>query len=144
MSAFFFALAYDLMSTDRKNFNVTIWYNSTYSDEFSTESAKLVRVPRSINLVTNYTMVMYSQDILSSLNSQLHISLIVKLQISNAYLKFLKGLGTKILFEFVKEVPKQETKINQDIASLLGPLFFTWVVLLLFPVSFLIYYYYSS
>ncbi|EFH41006.1 hypothetical protein ARALYDRAFT_496338 [Arabidopsis lyrata subsp. lyrata] len=97
--------AYDLMSTDRKNFNVTIWYNSTYNDEFSTgQPLKLVRVPRSINLI------------------------------SNAYLKFLKGLGTRILFEFLKEVPKKETKMNQDIASLLGPLFFTWVVLLLFPV----------
>ncbi|KAG7613831.1 P-loop containing nucleoside triphosphate hydrolase [Arabidopsis suecica] len=97
--------AYDLMSTDRKNFNVTIWYNSTYNDEFATGQAlKLVRVPRSINLI------------------------------SNAYLKFLKGPGTRILFEFLKEVPKEETKMNQDIASLLGPLFFTWVVLLLFPV----------
>ncbi|CAF2129598.1 unnamed protein product [Brassica napus] len=100
----FFALAYDLMNTDKKNFNVTIWYNSTYKDEFSTGPVKLVRVPRSIN------------------------------QISNAYLKFLKGPGLRILFEFVKEVPKHATRFNTDIASLLGPLFFTWVVLLLFPV----------
>ncbi|CAH2052933.1 unnamed protein product [Thlaspi arvense] len=98
------AAAYDLMSTDKKNFNVTIWYNSTYKDEFSIRPVKLLRVPRSINLI------------------------------SNAYLNFLKGPTTKILFEFVKEVPKQATQYNQDIASLLGPLFFTWVVLLLFPV----------
>ncbi|KAH0934891.1 hypothetical protein HID58_012008 [Brassica napus] len=98
------AAAYDLMNTDKKNFNVTIWYNSTYKDEFSTGPVKLVRVPRSIN------------------------------QISNAYLKFLKGPGLRILFEFVKEVPKHATRFNTDIASLLGPLFFTWVVLLLFPV----------
>lgn len=58
-----------------------------------------------------------------------------KLQVSSAYLKYLKGPGTKILFEFVKEVPKNSTKSNPDIASLFGPLFFTWVVLLLFPVS---------
>ncbi|WZY72420.1 hypothetical protein YC2023_004660 [Brassica napus] len=98
------AAAYDLMSTDKKNFNVTIWYNSTYKEEFSTGPVKLVRVPRSINLI------------------------------SNAYLKFLKGPGLRILFEFVKEVPKHATRLNTDIASLLGPLFFTWVVLLLFPV----------
>ncbi|CAN7073344.1 unnamed protein product [Brassica oleracea var. botrytis] len=98
------AAAYDLMSTDKKNFNVTIWYNSTYKDEFSTGPVKLVRVPRSINLI------------------------------SNAYLKFLKGPGLRILCEFVKEVPKHATRLNTDIASLLGPLFFTWVVLLLFPV----------
>ncbi|KAJ4900283.1 ABC2-like protein 16 [Raphanus sativus] len=54
--------------------------------------------------------------------------------VSSAYLKFLKGPGTKILFEFVKEVPKHSTKSNPDVASLFGPLFFTWVVLLLFPV----------
>ncbi|KAG2302511.1 hypothetical protein Bca52824_031162 [Brassica carinata] len=98
------AAAYDLMSTDKKNFNVTIWYNSTYKDEYSTGPEKLVRVPRSINLI------------------------------SNAYLKFLKGPGLRILFEFVKEVPKHATRLKTDIASLLGPLFFTWVVLLLFPV----------
>ncbi|KAJ4900286.1 ABC2-like protein 16 [Raphanus sativus] len=98
------AAAYDLMSTDKRNFNVTIWYNSTYKDEFSIGPVKLIRVPRSINLI------------------------------SNAYLKFLKGPGIRILFEFVKEVPKHATILNTDIASLLGPLFFTWVVLLLFPV----------
>ncbi|CAE6253659.1 unnamed protein product [Arabidopsis arenosa] len=96
------AAAYDLLNTDRNNFDVTIWYNSTYIDDPS--RAPSVRVPRLLNLV------------------------------SNAYLKFLKGPGTRILFEFVKEVPKHQTKFHLDIASMLGPLFFTWVVLLLFPV----------
>ncbi|CAA7022531.1 unnamed protein product [Microthlaspi erraticum] len=50
------AAAYDLKSTDKKNFNVTIWYNSTYKDEFSTRPLKLVRVPRSINLVLNASL----------------------------------------------------------------------------------------
>ncbi|KAL1203813.1 ABC transporter A family member 10 [Cardamine amara subsp. amara] len=77
-----------------------------YNSTYNDDSPSkvLVRVPRLINLV------------------------------SNAYLKFLKGPGTRIVFEFVKEVPKQQTKKNLDIASMLGPLFFTWVVLLLFPV----------
>jgi len=57
------------------------------------------------------------------------------IQISNAYLQFLRGPGTKILFEFVKEMPKPETVFRVEIASLLGGLFFTWVVLQLFPVS---------
>ncbi|XP_024007096.1 ABC transporter A family member 10 [Eutrema salsugineum] len=97
------AAAYDLLSTDRNNLDVTIWYNSTYNDGYS--NGPLVRVPRLISLV------------------------------SNAYLKFLKGPGTRILFEFVKEVPKHaDPKYIPDIASMLGPLFFTWVVLLLFPV----------
>ncbi|WZY72409.1 hypothetical protein YC2023_004649 [Brassica napus] len=53
--------------------------------------------------------------------------------VSSAYLKFLKGPGTKILFEFVKEIPKNSTESNSDIASLFGLLFFTWVILLMFP-----------
>ncbi|KEH19574.1 transmembrane protein, putative [Medicago truncatula] len=53
--------------------------------------------------------------------------------ISNAYLQFLRGFGTKILFEFVKEMPKSETPIRIEITTLLGSLFFTWVVLQLFP-----------
>ncbi|ESQ29594.1 hypothetical protein EUTSA_v10023276mg [Eutrema salsugineum] len=36
------AAAYDLMSTDKKNFNVTIWYNSTYKDDPLTGNVKLV------------------------------------------------------------------------------------------------------
>lgn len=40
-----------------------------------------------------------------------------------------------MLFEFVKEMPKPETTLRVDFASLLGPLFFTWVISQLFPVS---------
>ncbi|VYS59676.1 unnamed protein product [Arabidopsis thaliana] len=98
------AAAYDLLNTDRNNFNVHIWYNSTYKDDAGNRLIKLIRVPRSVNLV------------------------------SNAYLQFLQGSGTRMLFEYVKEMPKPETSLRLDIASLIGPLFFTWVILLLFPV----------
>ncbi|EOA23464.1 hypothetical protein CARUB_v10016655mg [Capsella rubella] len=98
------AAAYDLLNTDRNNFNVHIWYNSTYKEDGGSRLIKLVRVPRSVNLV------------------------------SNAYLQFLLGPGTKMLFEYAKEMPKPETSLRLDIASLIGPLFFTWVILLLFPV----------
>jgi hypothetical protein len=57
------------------------------------------------------------------------------MQISNAYLQFLRGPGTKMLFEFVKEMPKSETPLRIEVASLLGGLFYTWVILQLFPVS---------
>ena len=36
--------------------------------------------------------------------------------------------------EFVKETPKLATKSKIDFSSLLGPLFFMWVIELLFPV----------
>lgn len=57
------------------------------------------------------------------------------LQVSNAYLQFLLGPGTKMLLEFVKEMPKSGTRLRLDFSSILGPLFFTWVILQLFPVS---------
>ncbi|KAI8006091.1 Metal transporter Nramp1 [Camellia lanceoleosa] len=44
------------------------------------------------------------------------------------------GPATEMLFEFVNEMPKLETQIKIDLASVLGPLFFTWVILQLLPV----------
>ncbi|CAH2064994.1 unnamed protein product [Thlaspi arvense] len=98
------AAAYDLLDTNKTNFNVSIWYNATYMDDSGNKPPKLLRVPRLVSLV------------------------------ANAYLQYLQGPRHKILFEFVKEMPKQETKLRLDIASLIGPIFFTWVILLLFPV----------
>ncbi|GLU12342.1 hypothetical protein SLE2022_290270 [Rubroshorea leprosula] len=96
--------AYDFLNSDGNNFNATIWYNATYKSYTPGLPIELVRVPRSVNLV------------------------------SNAYLQFLLGSGTKMLFEFVKEMPKPETKLRLDLSSVLGTLFFTWVILQLFPV----------
>ncbi|GFZ07754.1 ABC2 homolog 6 [Actinidia rufa] len=96
--------AYDFLNSDFNHFNVNIWYNSTYKNDTGNGPLALMRVPRSVNLA------------------------------SNAYLQFLLGPATKMLFEFVKEMPKPETEVKLDLASLLGPLFFTWVILQLFPV----------
>lgn len=40
-----------------------------------------------------------------------------------------------MLLEFTKEMPKQATRPTIDISSLIGPLFFEWVVALLFLVN---------
>ncbi|XAR50076.1 Sulfate-transporting ATPase [Bertholletia excelsa] len=98
--------AYDFLNTNLNNFNVSIWYNSTHKNNDDNSAFGLTRVPRSVNLV------------------------------SNAYLKFLLGPATSMLFEFVKEMPKPATQLNlrSDFSSALGPLFFTWVILQLFPV----------
>ncbi|KAI9181186.1 hypothetical protein LWI28_012282 [Acer negundo] len=96
--------AYDFLNSDANLFNVSIWYNSTCKGDTGKGPTMLVRVPRSINLA------------------------------SNAYLRFLKGTGTKILFEFIKEIPRTNTGRRLDISSLLGTIFFVWVVLQLFPV----------
>ncbi|KAK7304601.1 hypothetical protein VNO77_42484 [Canavalia gladiata] len=98
------AAGYDFLNSNGNRFNVSIWYNSTYKNNTGFGPIGLARIPRSVNLV------------------------------SNAYLQFLLGTGTKMLFEFVKEMPKPETPLKFDLASLLGGLFFTWVILQLFPV----------
>ncbi|GFP99358.1 ABC transporter a family member 7 [Phtheirospermum japonicum] len=95
---------YDFMNSNENLFNVTVWYNSTYRNETGNQPLALTRVPRSVNLA------------------------------SNAFLEFLLGPTTQMLFEFVKEMPKPETRVRLDFSSLLGPLFFTWVIVQLFPV----------
>ncbi|KAL8123533.1 hypothetical protein AgCh_011491 [Apium graveolens] len=95
---------YDLLNSDVSNFNVSIWYNSTLKNDTGNRPIALTRVPRLVNLV------------------------------SSSYLQFLLGPAANMLFDFVKEMPKPETELNFDFASLLGPLFFTWVILQLFPV----------
>lgn len=96
--------AYDFLNSDLEKFNVNIWYNSTYKNDTGNVPIGLLRVPRSINLA------------------------------SNAYLRSLLGPGTQILFDFVKEMPKTDSKLKLDVSSIIGTLFFTWVVLQLFPV----------
>lgn len=95
---------YDFLTSNANQFNVSIWYNSTYKNDSGNQPLGLMRVPRSVNLV------------------------------SNAYLQHLLGPATRMLFEFVKEMPKPETKLRLDFSSLLGPLFFTFVIIQLFPV----------
>ncbi|EPS66567.1 hypothetical protein M569_08209, partial [Genlisea aurea] len=96
--------AYDLMTSNENLFNVTIWYNSTYKNNSATTPMGLTRVPRSVNLA------------------------------SNAYLELRLGDGTQMPLEFVKETPKPATVLRLDFSSLLGPLFFTWVIVQLFPI----------
>ncbi|KAH9330894.1 hypothetical protein KI387_003002 [Taxus chinensis] len=96
--------AYDLMNSNAKNFNVTIWYNGTYKNDSANSPYSLLRVPRSVNLV------------------------------SQAFLRLFKGANVQMPLEFVKEMPKAATNLRLDFSSILGPLFFMWVIQLLFPV----------
>ncbi|XP_057868703.2 ABC transporter A family member 7 [Cryptomeria japonica] len=96
--------AYDFMNSNAKNFNVTVWYNGTYKNDSTNSAYSLLRIPRSINLV------------------------------SQAFLRLFKGANVQMPLEFVKEMPKPATKLRLDFSSILGPLFFVWVIQLLFPV----------
>ena len=48
---FIFATAYDFLNSDGNNFNVSVWYNSTYRNYSSGSPMSLLRIPRSVNLV---------------------------------------------------------------------------------------------
>lgn len=99
-----FVAAYDFMNSNTKNFNVTVGYNGTFNNATGNAAYALLRIPRSMNLV------------------------------SQAFLHLLKGANVQMPLEFVKEMPKPATKFEIDFSSLLGPLFFVWVIELLLPV----------
>ncbi|XP_020244147.1 ABC transporter A family member 7-like isoform X2 [Asparagus officinalis] len=100
-----FLAAYDFLESNENRFSVDVWYNSTYKNYTNDFTPPaLLRVPRSLNLA------------------------------SNAFLKFVRGTGMMMQLEYVKEMPQPAKKIRLDFSSLLGPLFFTWVIQLLFPV----------
>ncbi|KAI8537563.1 hypothetical protein RHMOL_Rhmol09G0033700 [Rhododendron molle] len=110
--------AYDFLNSNNKNFNVIVWYKSN-TNEGNRGGANLgnlrkenfiMRVARSVNLCIN-------------------------IQASNAYLEFLLGTNFKILFEFVKEMPKHPNMPPvDDVISWFSCVFFTWIVLQLIPV----------
>ncbi|XP_078428106.1 ABC transporter A family member 7-like [Wolffia australiana] len=97
--------AYDFMDSDVKNYNVRIWYNSTFRrGSFLQRPYGIVRVARSINLI------------------------------SDAYLRYFLGDDVNLRLKFVKEMPKPETRLSLDYSSIVGPTFYNWVISLLLPV----------
>ncbi|KAL8139103.1 hypothetical protein V2J09_005104 [Rumex salicifolius] len=143
-----FVTAYDFLNSNDSNFNISIWYNATYSNDTGYNQYNVIamtRVPRSVNLVhislstvSTFSVIQFHHLIyVCDLGTPaFHFQFA-----SNAYLQFLKGLGTKILLEFVKEMPKQKSFLNIDIASQIGAQLFTYVIIALFPVvlTFLVY-----
>ncbi|XP_058226426.1 ABC transporter A family member 10-like isoform X2 [Rhododendron vialii] len=67
-------------------------------------------------------------------NSMMRVARSVNL-VSNAYLEFLLGTNFKILFEFVKEMPKHPDSSSADnLISMFSTVFFVWIVQQLIPV----------
>ena len=56
-------------------------------------------------------------------------------QATNAFIKTFFGSSLDIPVLFVTDFPKPDTGLSLDFASVLGPLFYMWVLQLLFPVS---------
>ncbi|KAJ8560530.1 hypothetical protein K7X08_022390 [Anisodus acutangulus] len=96
---------YDFLDTSGENFNVNIQFNSTYEDNHLSDEPRLLRIPRAENMVTN------------------------------AYLQFLRGSATKMVLDFVAEMPiPGGFGRPSDISTFLNVVFFTWVILQVFPV----------
>ncbi|KAK1257281.1 ABC transporter A family member 7 [Acorus gramineus] len=95
--------AYDFLNTKETEFNVHIWYNG------SNNGAGNTRILRSVNAVS----IQYND---------------------NSYLQFIRGTNVKMLLEYVREMPKLATGTSKlNVSTILGPLFFTWVIELLLP-----------
>ncbi|KAM3257072.1 hypothetical protein ACQJBY_049432 [Aegilops geniculata] len=99
-----FIAGYDFLSSTEYGLGINVWYNSTYGGKTAFSFIAALRVPRLVNAV------------------------------SNAYLKYIRGPGMEVLLEYVKDMPKVGTSYRFDLSSLISPLFFTWIVELLFPV----------
>ncbi|KAI0515530.1 hypothetical protein KFK09_008195 [Dendrobium nobile] len=108
------------------------------TDEISTT----VRIPTTINMliwvgrpVVGFNVWHFESDRNVMLKNSFMAALHHVLRfVSNAYLQSIKGNGTMMQLEYVKEMPKSETRIRLNFSALLGALFFTWIVQLLFPV----------
>uniref|UniRef100_A0A0V0IV07 Putative ABC transporter A family member 7-like n=1 Tax=Solanum chacoense TaxID=4108 RepID=A0A0V0IV07_SOLCH len=97
--------AYDFLDTSGENFNVNIQFNSTYGSNLFNHEPELLRIPRSENMVTN------------------------------AYLQFLRGSSTKMVLDFVAEMPVPGSYMRpSDLSTFLNIVFYTWVILQVFPV----------
>ncbi|KAJ6970314.1 hypothetical protein D5086_028227 [Populus alba] len=126
--------------------SLTLWRNST-----SEINDQIFRGYKKGNAERQYNEILGAYDFLNSNANTFNVSVwynatnkdtvdgryyLVRLPravnlVSNAFLQLFQG---RMELEFIKEMPKPGTKLKLDIASLLGTLFFTWVVIQLFPV----------
>ncbi|WVZ77359.1 hypothetical protein U9M48_025237 [Paspalum notatum var. saurae] len=106
------ASAYDLKSSDLKKFNLVVSYNSRYKGA---------------------TRISFSFSSLSFSPIMLRVPRLLNL-VSNAYLQ-LRGGGTKMQFEFIKDMPRAASQeMRPDISFIVGKMVFIWMIMLLFPV----------
>lgn len=98
-------VAYDFSTTNPAAFDVNIWYNDTYANRTVNRGPpNLIRISRALNMA------------------------------SQAYLRWKMGPTQELPLLFVKEMPKPSTELRLDFTSLIGPLFYMWVLGFLFPV----------
>ncbi|KAG0620187.1 hypothetical protein M758_4G196700 [Ceratodon purpureus] len=99
-----YPVAYDFSNTNPSRFDANIWYNDTYANRTEFQPSYIVRVARSMNMA------------------------------SQAFLRYKLGEAAELPLLFVKEMPKDNSQLRLDFASLLGPLFYMWILGFMFPV----------
>lgn len=114
------------------SFSFKIWNYPLFSLDFASLTSTVVEFHFCLLFVCFY--LPYFLSVYHPHQSMTNWYAFLSSQVSNAYLQAFRP-GSKMVFEFVKEMPKYRTKTKVDIASLLGTLFFTWVIIQLFPVS---------
>jgi ABC-type multidrug transport system ATPase subunit len=101
---FEYPTAYDFGNTNLGVFDVNVFYNDTFANRTESQPSFYQRVSRSMNMA------------------------------SQAFLRFKLGPTASLPLLFTREMPKPETRLRLDFASLLGPLFYMWVLGFLFAV----------
>ncbi|GBF88379.1 ABC transporter A family member protein [Raphidocelis subcapitata] len=96
--------AYDWKDTGANRFAPDVYFNDTFGLPLGTQPTVYQRVPASFNLAVN------------------------------AWLRTFLGPNVSASVIGVQETPKAAGEIRLDFSSLLGPLFFTWVVQMLLPI----------
>lgn len=97
--------AYDFKDSNGASMNIRFWYNDTNSLQGGTTTPpNTLRLAKGLNLATNAWL-------------------------NNAVGSVIPGS----ILEWVSDMPKLATKLSVDFGSLLGPIFFLWVLELLLP-----------
>ncbi|CAI5527514.1 unnamed protein product, partial [Closterium sp. Naga37s-1] len=118
-----YTAAFDFQDTGPTRYNPVIQYNSSYNNaSIGGTPATLLRFARLLNLASNaFIKSFHSGDELNTASAP-------------ATAPTPAVAPAEIPLLFVKDFPKVETTLGVDFVSLLGPLFYMWVLQLLLPV----------
>ncbi|CAI7824126.1 unnamed protein product [Closterium sp. NIES-54] len=122
-----YTAAFDFQDTGPTRYNPVIQYNSSYNNaSIGGTPATLLRFARLLNLASNaFIKTFHSGDELNTASAP---------ATAPATAPAPAAPAAEIPLLFVKDFPKVETTLGVDFVSLLGPLFYMWVLQLLLPV----------
>ncbi|GJP54911.1 hypothetical protein CLOM_g13925 [Closterium sp. NIES-68] len=121
-----YTAAFDFQDSNPTRYNPVVQYNSSYNNaSIGGAPATLLRFARLLNLASNaFVKTFYSAGGSNSAAAG----------DAGAAEAAAAAAAAEIPLLFVKDFPKVETTLGVDFASLLGPLFYMWLLQLLLPV----------